>query len=76
MPSLVKKKNMQYWQVTVQFERENDRGRVQKVREIYLIDAMSGTEAEAKTYKYLEEEGETAFQVISLAQSRILKVVE
>ena len=34
---------MQYWQVTVQFERENDRGRVQKVREIYLIDAMTGT---------------------------------
>ena len=67
---------MQYWQVTVQFERENDRGRVQKVREIYLIDAMSGTEAEAKTYSYLEEEGETNFQVISLAQSRILKVVE
>jgi len=67
---------MQYWEVTVQFERENDRGRVQKVRELYLVDAMSGTEAEAKTYKYLEEQDETNFQVISLKQSRILKVVE
>ena len=50
---------MQYWEVTAQFERENDRGRVQKVRENYLVDAMSGTEAEAKTYAYLEGEGET-----------------
>jgi len=67
---------MQYWEVTVQFERENDRGRVQKVRELYLIDAMTGTEGEAKTYGYLEEQDETNFQVISLKQSRILKVVE
>jgi hypothetical protein len=28
-----------YWQVTAQFERENDRGRIQKVKEIYLVDA-------------------------------------
>jgi len=67
---------MQYWEVTVQFERENDRGRVQKVRESYLVDAMTGTEAEAKTYKHLEEQDETNFQVISLKQSRILKVVD
>ena len=45
-----------YWQVTTQFERENDRGRIQKVREVYLVDAMSGTEAESKTYKMLEED--------------------
>ena len=40
---------MSYWQVTIQFERENDRGRIQKTREVYLVDAMSGTETEAKT---------------------------
>ena len=40
-----------YWQVTTQFERESDTGRVQKVKEVYLVDAMSGTEAEAKTYE-------------------------
>ncbi len=63
-----------YWQVTTQFERENDRGRVQKVKEIYLVDAMTGTEAEAKTYKMLEELGETGFKIISLTESRIIKV--
>ena len=66
---------MTYWQVTTQFERENDRGRLQKVREVYLVDALSGTEAETKVYKYLEDEGESDFSVISLTQSRILKVI-
>ncbi len=64
-----------YWQVTTQFERENDRGRVQKIKEIYLVDALTGTEAESKVYKQLEDEGETGFSVISLTQSRIIKVI-
>lgn len=63
-----------YWQVTAQFERESDTGRIQKVKEIYLVDAMTGTEAEAKTYKMLEELSETNFKIISLAESRIIKV--
>lgn len=64
-----------YWQVTTQFERENDRGRVQKVKEVYLADAMTGTEAESKTYKMLEDLGETSFKIISLSESRIIKVI-
>ena len=63
-----------YWQVTTQFERESDTGRIQKVRELYLVDAMTGTEAEAKTYKMLEEISETNFKIISLAESKIIKV--
>jgi hypothetical protein len=64
-----------YWQVTAQFERENDRGRIQKIKEIYLVDAMTGTEAESKTYKMLEGLGETDFKIISLTESRIVKVI-
>ena len=64
-----------YWQVTAQFERENDRGRIQKIKENYLITAFTGTEAEANTYKMLEALGETNFKIVSLKQSNILKVV-
>ena len=64
--------DLYYWQVTVEFRRENDQGRIQKIKEVYLVDAMSGTEAEAKTYKELE--GESEFRVISLTQSRIIRV--
>lgn len=64
-----------YWQVTAQFERESDTGRTQKIKETYLVDAMTGTEAESKTYKMLEEEGETTFKITSLSESRIIKVI-
>ena len=64
-----------YWQVTTQFERENDKGRIQKVKENYLVNAFTGTEAEANTYKMLEGLGETNFKIVSLKQSNILKVV-
>ena len=65
---------MDYWQVTVQLEHENDRGRIQKVRELYLVDAISATEAEAKIYT--EFEGESNFAVVGVNQSKILKVLE
>jgi len=67
---------MNYWEVTVQFERENDRGRIQKVREVYLVDAMTGTEAEARTYQSLVNEDENDFRIIKLVESRIIKVLE
>ena len=54
---------MDYWQVTVQLEHENDRGRIQKVRELYLVDAISATEAEAKIYT--EFEGESNAEILS-----------
>tara|TARA_B110000503_G_C7116104_1_gene400430 strand:+ start:529 stop:732 length:204 start_codon:yes stop_codon:yes gene_type:complete len=63
-----------YWQVVAQFERENDKGRIQKIKESYLVDAMTGTEAEAKTYKFLESQGEVDFKIIRLAESNIVKV--
>jgi len=65
---------MDYWTVTVQLEHENDRGRIQKVREQYLVNAISATEAEAKIY--VEFEGESNFSVVGAVQSKILKVLE
>jgi hypothetical protein len=63
-----------YWQVDVKMEFENDRGRVQKVIEKYLIDAMSATDAEAKIYK--EFDGESNFSVEKVVKSKILKVIQ
>jgi hypothetical protein len=65
---------MNYWTVTVQLEHENDRGRIQRVKELYLVDAISATEAEAKIYK--EFEGESNFSVVGAVQSKIIKVIE
>lgn len=65
---------MDYWTVSVQLTIENDKGRIQKIREIYLVDAISATEAEAKIYK--EFEGESNFSVIGVNQSKVIKVIE
>jgi len=55
-------------------EHENDRGRIQRVKELYLVDAVSATEAEAKITK--EFEGESNFTVIGVNRSKIIKVIE
>ena len=62
-----------YWQVDVKMEFENDRGRVQKVIEKYLVNAFSATDAEAKIYK--EFEGESNFTVEKVVKSKILKTI-
>jgi len=63
----------QFWQVKVQMEFENDRGRIQKTTENYLVEAVSPTDAEVRIVK--EFEGESNFTVTSITKSKILKVV-
>lgn len=63
-----------YWQITVLFEIESDSGRSQKVKELYLLEAVSATDAEAKVYKNFE--GESNFSVIKAEQSRIIDVLQ
>lgn len=63
-----------YWQVTVQLQHESDKGKVQRVNEQYIVDAISATEAESKIYK--EFEGESNFEVIRVAQTKIIKIIE
>jgi hypothetical protein len=65
---------MNYWTVTVQLEHENDRGRIQRIKEQYLVNAISATDAEAKIYT--DFEGESNFSVVGVVQSKIIKVIE
>jgi len=65
---------MNYWTVTVQLEHENDRGRIQRVKEQYLVNAISATDAEAKIYT--DFKGESNFSVVGVVQSKIIKVIE
>lgn len=65
-----------YWQVSVQFVTEDaESGKIRKINETYLVDAMSATEAEAKTIKHFEGTiGE--YSVTKASQSRILDVID
>lgn len=64
-----------YFQVSVKFKRENDKGKIKIVTERYLVDAMSVTEAEARVVKHLESSIDE-YQISSAGESRIIEVIE
>jgi hypothetical protein len=61
----------QYFQVKVQFVNEDNK----KQSVAYLVDAMSVTEAEARTIEYLTNEGEQTFEVKAALESKIVHVI-
>jgi hypothetical protein len=65
----------QFFQVKVQFKVEDDKGKVKNENVSYLVDAQSVTEAEARTVKFLTDNGEEAFEVKAASESKIARVV-
>jgi hypothetical protein len=67
----------QYFEVKIEFSNEDENGKVKKQREVYLVDAISVTESEAKVMKYLEFMGETRdYEVKGSNESKISEVIE
>ena len=65
----------QYFNVKVQFRTESDNGKVKKETVNYLVDAMSVTEAEARTVEYLLSREEEAFEVKAASEAKIAEVI-
>jgi hypothetical protein len=66
---------MKYFQVKVEFKTEDDKGRIKRQSYLYLVDAQSVTEAEARTVKYLRDQSEEDFEIKSAGSSKILEVL-
>ena len=64
-----------YFQVKVAFTVEDSKGKVKKQNVLYLVDAQSVTEAEARMVKYLTDNGENEFEVKAASESTIASVV-
>jgi Fe-S cluster assembly iron-binding protein IscA len=67
---------MVYYQVKVQFTVEDSKGKVKKQNILYLVDAQSVTEAEARTIQFLNDAGEQEFEVKAASESAIAQVIE
>jgi hypothetical protein len=68
---------MSYFQATVEILDINDKGKQTKNKELYLVDAVSVTDAEVKVTKMFEDEGaRVSFQVKSVRETKILQVIE
>jgi predicted membrane GTPase involved in stress response len=66
----------QYFTVKAVFEIEDAKGKIKKQTEVYLVDAMSVTEAEARITSYLADRGENDFEIKSASKSNIVSVIE
>jgi len=69
---------MKYFEVTVEVEVATlKNGNPKLKKEIYLVDAQSVTEAEARTVKDFEESGvQISYKVSGAKESRVLRVIE
>lgn len=69
----------QYFNVTIKVEKETEdakgRPKVKVVRELYLVDAVNPTEAEAKMHKHLQGSMDE-FEVVSIALNKVIEVIE
>lgn len=66
-----------YFTVNVKVQHDTGNGKIKKVTERYLVDAMSVTEAEARVIVVLKEDlTGTEFEVVSASVSRIFRVIE
>lgn len=64
-----------FFSVKVQFTIEDSKGKIKKQNVLYLVDAQSVTEAEARMVKYLTERGENEFEIKAVVDSPIASVV-
>tara|TARA_B100000768_G_C11006162_1_gene260062 strand:- start:94 stop:291 length:198 start_codon:yes stop_codon:yes gene_type:complete len=65
---------MEYWQVKVQNEFENDKGRIQRTTELFLVVAVSASDAEAKIHSH--HNGISNFRVTDVKKTKFLEVIE
>ena len=67
---------MSYFQATVDIIDMNEKGKQTRTKELYLVDAVSVTDAEVKVTKMFEDEGsQVDFQVKSVRETKILQVI-
>ena len=73
-----KKVMSKYFEVTVEMVVSTQKnGKDKKAKEIYLVDAMSVTEAESRVIKDFEESGvQIDYKVSGAKESRVIRVIE
>jgi hypothetical protein len=66
---------MAYYIAKVKVHHEDDKGRVKKVTEQYLVDAVSVTDAEVKVVE--EFDGSSLeFEVTAVIETKLVKVIQ
>jgi hypothetical protein len=64
-----------YFEVQAGIKRENENGKVKKITENYLVDALSFTEADARSHEELTAMGGMEFKIRKISKSRVAEVI-
>lgn len=65
---------MSYYNVKVTLKIENEKGQMKNKSELYLVEAVSVTDAEAKIYKDFENyKGD--WEVTAIIQTKVVKII-
>jgi len=65
-----------YFQVNVQVKTEDEKGKLKKQNEQYIVSAISCLDAETITIKKFVDEGTNLdFKVVSIKETKILEVL-
>ena len=65
---------MAYYIAKVKVHHEDDKGRVKKVTEQYLVDAVSVTDAEVKVVEEFQGSN-LEFEVTAVIETKVVKVI-
>ncbi len=64
---------METWfEIKVKHPKQDEQGRVKDVTEMFLADALSFTEAEAKIYEEMDQRVMGEFEVMTIAKSKVI----
>jgi len=66
---------MAYYIAKVKVHHEDDKGRVKKVTEQYIVDAVSVTDAEAKVVTEFEGSN-LQYEVNAVIETKVIKVIQ
>ena len=66
---------MAYYIAKVKVHHEDDKGRVKKVTEQYLVDAVSVTDAEVKVVEEFDGSN-LEFEVTAVIETKLVKVIQ
>jgi len=66
---------MAYYIARVKVHHEDDKGRVKKVTEQYIVDAVSVTDAEAKVVTEFEGSN-LEYEVNAVIETKVIKVIQ
>jgi len=66
---------MAYYIAKVKVHHEDDKGRIKKVTEQYIVDAVSVTDAEAKVVTEFEGSN-LEYEVNAVIETKVIKVIQ